>query len=191
MSEQNPYSTPEAVLNSAHQEKYQPKFFSFSGRIGRLRYLAYSFGATILLFIVMAILMAIVGVLGANVDMNQGEMPLGVIFVIGLYYVFSIVLAVMFGKRRLNDLDKSGWWFLLFLVPVLNLVLVIYILFFSGSEGSNNFGHEPIENSMTIKALALAFPLLIVVGGILAAIAIPAYQDYVQRAQAMQMQQAQ
>jgi uncharacterized membrane protein YhaH (DUF805 family) len=191
MSEQNPYSTPEASLNSSQQEKYQPKFLSFKGRIGRLRYLAYSFGASILLLVAMAILMTIVAVLGMSTDMAQEGMPLGVMLVVGLYYVLAIILGVMFGKRRLNDLDKSGWWILLFFIPVLNIAFAIYILFFAGSEDTNNFGHAPVENSTTIKAFAIAFPLFFVVVGILAAIAIPAYQDYVQRTQAMQMQQGQ
>ena len=41
MSEQNPYSTPGAALDTEQDQYYQPKIISFSGRIGRLRYLAY------------------------------------------------------------------------------------------------------------------------------------------------------
>ncbi len=82
----------------------------------------------------------------------------------------------------------KGWWILLFFVPIANIFVAIYILFFSASEGTNNFGAAPVENSKGVKIVALFIPLLFILGGILAAIAIPAYQDYVDRAKSMQVQ---
>jgi hypothetical protein len=39
----NPYAAPDAVLSDvAEDETYEPQIFSVNGRIGRLRYLAYS-----------------------------------------------------------------------------------------------------------------------------------------------------
>ena len=40
----NPYSAPDAALDTGQDDLYQPKIFSFSGRIGRMRYLAYGIG---------------------------------------------------------------------------------------------------------------------------------------------------
>ena len=77
--------------------------------------------------------------------------------------------------------NRSGWWFLLFLVPLINLVMTIYVIFFSGTQGPNNFGPAPVANTLGVKILALTLPVIMVVG-ILAAIAIPAYQDYIMRA---------
>ena len=193
MSEKNPYSTPEASLNvsSEQDEKYQPDVFSFNGRIGRLRYLAYSFGTSLLLLVAMSVLMGLAATLGTTAEMKEGDMPVMMIVITALYYIVSIVFAAMFGKRRLNDLDKSGWWFLLFLVPIANIVLAIYVLFFSGSEGSNNFGPASIDNTTGVKVLALLIPILLIIGGIVAAVSIPAYQSYIEKAQNAQMQQGQ
>ncbi len=188
MSEKNPYSTPEASLDIELDEKYQPNIFTFSGRIGRLRYLAYSFGISIILIIAMSVVMGLAAVFVSAAEINQEGMPVVFIVISGIYYILSIVFAVMFGKRRLNDLDKSGWWFLLFFVPIANIFVAIYILFFSGSEETNNFGAAPVENSKGVKIVALFIPLLFILGGILAAIAIPAYQDYVDRTKSMQVQ---
>ncbi|MCP4388391.1 MAG: DUF805 domain-containing protein, partial [Gammaproteobacteria bacterium] len=55
MSETNPYTAPDAALDSGHETLYEPKIFSFSGRIGRMRYLAYSFGISFLLMLVIGV----------------------------------------------------------------------------------------------------------------------------------------
>ena len=49
----NPYSAPDAALDTGQDDLYQPKIFSFSGRIGRMRYLAYGIGVNFLLMAVM------------------------------------------------------------------------------------------------------------------------------------------
>jgi amino acid transporter len=100
----------------------------------------------------------------------------------GILYIAMIVMSVMIAKRRLNDLNRSGWWFLLFIVPLINFVMAIYVIFFPGTEGSNNFGPAPERNSLGVKFLALMVPVVFIGVGILAAIAIPQYQDYVMRA---------
>ena len=41
--------------------------------------------------------------------------------------------------RRLHDVDKSGWWMVLGIIPVANLYL-IYTLTRKGSEGDNRYG---------------------------------------------------
>ena len=41
--------------------------------------------------------------------------------------------------RRLHDVDKSGWWMVLGIIPIANLYL-IYTLTRKGSEGDNRYG---------------------------------------------------
>ena len=40
-------------------------------------------------------------------------------------------------------MDKSGWWVLLILVPILNLATYIYLLIKKGTNGANRFGAVP------------------------------------------------
>jgi len=80
----------------------------------------------------------------------------------------------MFAKRRLNDLNRSGWWFLLFIIPLVNLLLAIYLVLFPGTDGDNNYGHAPVANTLGVKILAWMLPLVFILG-ILAAIAVPQY----------------
>ena len=171
MSEANPYTAPDADLGGGSDELYQPRFLSFHGRIGRLRYLAYGFGLSMLL------MLAIIPLIGASALMGGGSpesMGPVTMILVGIIYVAAIVVSIMFAKRRLNDLNRSGWWCLLFLVPLVNFAITIYILFFPGTQGSNNFGPAPAANSTGVLVLAwimIGIPLL----GIIAAIAIPAF----------------
>lgn len=183
MTEQNPYSTPQASLDIDKQEYYQPKIFSFAGRIGRLRYLAYGVGVNLILMLVM------MPIMGGTMAMSDagGQSTLGLV-AMALFYLATIVFSVMFAKRRLNDLNRSGWWLLLFIVPLINLVMTIYLIFFPGSDDINDYGPIPCENSLGVKILGFLLPVIFV-GGMLAAIAIPAYQSYVLQAEQNQMQQ--
>ncbi len=173
MAADNPYNAPGAELDSGNDELYSPSIFSFNGRIGRLRYLAYGVGTSFLLMLVM------IPLLGASVFMG-GEAGTSTVGMIGIavFYIATIVVSVMFAKRRLNDLNRSGWWFLLFIVPIVNLLLAIYLLFFPGTEGSNDFGPAPQANSIGVLILGWMLPALFILG-IVAAIAIPQFAGVV------------
>ena len=169
MTGENPYNAPQAALDNAGDELYSPSIFSFNGRIGRLRYLAYGVGSMFLLVLAMIPLGAATAIMGGETGISAGSMI--AMFVV---YAAMIVLSVMFGKRRLNDLNRSGWWFLLSIIPFVNLLLTIYLVFFPGTDGSNNFGAAPEANSIGVLILGWMLPAFFIVG-IVAAIAIPQF----------------
>lgn len=149
------------------QEFQEIRLLSPQGRIGRLRYLAYGFGFQL--------------ILGVLVGVLAGAMPgLATIVVLPVYlitFVFWIIIAV----KRSHDMNWSGWTVLLALIPLVGLVW----LFKAGTEGANRFGNPPPPNSTLVKILGILLPILFLVG-VVTAIAIPAYSDYVQRAQGLQ-----
>ncbi len=169
ISDVNPYDAPDASLDTGQEELYQPKVFSFNGRIGRMRYLAYSIGVNFLLMLVMVPLAGASAFMGGDPTTSMIGM-LG----IGIFYIVTIVISVMFAKRRLNDLNRSGWWFLLFIIPIVNLVLAIYLIFFPGTSGDNNFGSAPAANSTGVLILGWMFPAIMILG-IVAAVVIPQF----------------
>ncbi|MDP2226558.1 MAG: DUF805 domain-containing protein [Moraxellaceae bacterium] len=181
----NPYASPgAAVADNDSDERYQPRIFSTQGRIGRIRYLAYSSIVTFLL----AFALGIIGAL-ALPALAGSENNAAIMVVLGLVYIPIVAGSLIMTKRRLNDLDKSGWLSLLMLVPFVNFFLALYVVFWPGSAGSNSYGPKPIPNSGWLILFAL-IPALI---GVLAAISIPAYQKYQQKAAAAneRMQQLQ
>jgi len=182
MSAVNPYESPKSNTSiPSSSDTYQPKLLSVSGRIGRLRYLAYGTLLTVVTLLIIGIAVSLMPSLSSGLLANSIDTG-AVVLLIALYLpliIFSIILM----KRRLNDLDRSGWWQLLVYLPIIGLILAIYILFWPGTDGSNSYGPKPVKNSTAIIIGGLLLPILIALGGILAAISIPAYQDYVARTQ--------
>ncbi|HEY1773963.1 MAG TPA: DUF805 domain-containing protein [Gammaproteobacteria bacterium] len=176
------------------------KYFDASSRIGRLRYLAYPIGLFLMLipvFLVAALLFPLhLGLLGALIVIAAE--------------IFALVMGVVFMIRRLHDIDRSGWWALIYgallvwsfvvmfrgilnhplepqplssLIPsLLSLIYFLVLVLVPGSRGENRFGPVPPPNSGWVIAGAWAW-ILIILLGILAAISIPAYQDYIARSQ--------
>jgi len=179
MEANDPYQVPAADLQFTPDfDSYdQSSVFSPKGRFGRLSYLAWG----VVLGVFSWILMGVFAVLG--VDVTQGSANGAVMAGIAMLVInlAVIVFGFIFGIRRLHDLDKSGWMILLFLVPIANLILILYLIFGRGSEGANRFGAPRLTPSWEKWTGMLIFPLFFVVG-ILAAIAIPAYQGYVEAA---------
>lgn len=181
----NPYSMPQAdLVERTGNETYMPKFLSLSGRIGRVRYLAYGFGAGLLMIPVVALL----GALGALVG---GSAASGVGFIgVALGYILYLVAIWSQVARRLNDMGKTGWMGLLMLVPIVNIIFAFWLLLGRGDEGANEYGPAPAPNSTGVIVLACILPAVMIIG-ILAAVSLPAYQDYTARARAAQMQDGQ
>jgi uncharacterized membrane protein YhaH (DUF805 family) len=138
------------------------RLFSASGRIGRARYIAYGFG--------LYLLSMLAGVVGARLFGEVGAVLATVA------WVAMAVLGVMLTVQRCHDFNVTGWLALLIVVPLANLVF----LFIPGTDGPNRFGAPTPPNSVGVLVVAWLIPG-IVIAGMIAAIALPAYQAYLQR----------
>lgn len=176
MNSANPYQVPRSNVDRHGQEEYSTvSAFSVSGRLGRIRYLTYSMGYTLLFLVVISILSG--GMAAAGIAPDGGAF----MALLGIAYVAMIVFSFMLTIQRAHDFDKSGWWSLLMLVPLVSLIF----LFLPGTDGENRYGKKtpPNRNGAVILMVGV---LMLAVIGILAAIAIPAYQSYVNKVQAAQ-----
>lgn len=161
------------------------KVFSLEGRIGRLRYLAYGIGV--------GLLCLVPGTLGA-ILLATHHLIAGSVLLL-LIYLFMVIMNVVFAIRRLHDMNASGWWALILLAqfilslvlrPVgilIGLVFFLVLLIVPGTADENRYGPMPPANTGWVTAGAVTFFAIIPLIGMLAAIAIPAYQDYLGRAQ--------
>lgn len=172
----NPYASPETadLVQEKDIQPAEPKIFSFAGRLGRLRLVTYSLVSSFIFMVACSLAVAVL----TPVSAWLGVLAYIALLLVSMVYGFSLYV------RRLHDLGHSGIWLLLFVVPLVNLGLLIYLLFFPGKEGANEYGARTIPNS---SGVIVGFILSIFLGiasiGIIAAIAIPAYQGYVERAQ--------
>lgn len=162
----HPYAPPRAQVAEPMPEFGELKPFSIQGRIGRLRYLAWS----------MTLSLTALGLLLVTGSIFAFSSLVG-IPLMGLAIIGFVVVTVQLGVQRLHDIGWSGWLMLLTLVPVIGSIFPIVLLLAPGSKGLNRFGPPPPPNSRAVKILA-ALWLLVPVIGILAAIALPAYQNY-------------
>jgi heme/copper-type cytochrome/quinol oxidase subunit 2 len=95
-------------------------------------------------------------------------------------YALIIVIHALLSIQRAHDFNTTGWLALLAFVPLANLLF----WFIPGTDAENRFGHKPPPNGVVTVIVALIVPVLIV--ATMAAVAIPAYQQYVERARQAQ-----
>jgi uncharacterized membrane protein YhaH (DUF805 family) len=62
----------------------------------------------------------------------------------GLFCLVTLVPNIAIYVRRLHDTDRSGWWLLLFFVPLIGAIVLIVWLCTKGSHGYNRFGADPL-----------------------------------------------
>ena len=98
----------------------------------------------------------------------------------GAGYIVLIVVQFLLTIQRAHDMNTTGW---LSLICVDSARRAWCSGSCPGTNGENDYGKQPPPNTVGVILLACIVPFVIVGGGILAAIAIPAYQDYTIRAQ--------
>jgi uncharacterized membrane protein YhaH (DUF805 family) len=60
-----------------------------------------------------------------------------------LYGLAMIVPSLAVGCRRLHDTDRTGWWQLLAIIPVLGWIALIVLQSLDGTHGTNKHGRDP------------------------------------------------
>jgi len=174
----NPYNAPRSDVsqpNAGGTDQTSP--FSPAGRFGRLSYIAWGVLISLVVQIVQfavggaALLRPQIDAAGNPVPPDISPMALGVIGVVG---VVALVIGILFMIRRLHDVDTSGWWGLLALVPLVNLFFFLYLLLKAGTPGPNRFGPERVTAGWekVVGGIGIALMVLALVG-IVAAVVIP------------------
>ena len=112
------------------------KWTTYTGRLNRQRYFLRG-----LAFGLAAFVLAMIGAMIAlAMDFTEDAAE-------GFGYIVCLpvfVLSYMNAMKRCHDLDKSGWLAICTLIPVVNLIVGIYLLFFKGTEGPNQYGDDPL-----------------------------------------------
>lgn len=65
---------------------------------------------------------------------------------IAVSYLFSLAVlipSIAVGVRRLHDTNRSGWWMLIGLVPLVGAIVLIYFFASEGTAGPNQYGPDP------------------------------------------------
>jgi uncharacterized membrane protein YhaH (DUF805 family) len=177
MTIDNPYAAPGAVVSDvvgSGDEGFAPlAMFSPKARIGRMRYVAYLMGS----YLVFGVAIGLLGFVGLGLGTSDRATGVLAMVVLGVAYLAYLVYFGIITVKRSHDMAWSGWMSLLVLIPFVGLIW----LFKSGTPGRNVYGLPAPPNTLGVKILAWLLPAFVLIG-ILAAIALPAYQDYTKRA---------
>lgn len=140
------------------------RFFSFDGRLNRWEY----FKRIFQLWLISLVVNIVFGRgLGFNTIFGSGCGMLGYSHSSTTYFwgLISTFAAISLITRRLHDLNRSGWWQLIFMVPF-SLVLVLMIIFSMGlSMGMGmGFGLSGMLSIFLVALISIGFNLYVLFG---------------------------
>ena len=145
----------------------QESALNAAGRFGRFSYLAWNCLLAIVASIILGIFIAIFP--NTFVNLETGNFGGGMIFIV-LIYVALMYFTFVFTIRRLRGRDHTGWLSLLMLVPLANVILMLYLIFAPGDDRSNSYGSpRPTSGWEAVLAwIYIVIFVLAIIGGIAA-----------------------
>ena len=112
-------------------------YANFKGRARRKEYWMFTLFFMLFLLASSFVFGALVGILGDN----TGTI-LGVSLLIALYFG-HLVPALAVTVRRLHDTGKSGWMYLLVIIPYIGNLIIFIFTVIEGDKGDNKYGPDP------------------------------------------------
>ena len=103
------------------------KYAVFNGRARRKEYWLF-----FLFFFIVSIIANVIDVFA----MTMGTISL--IVTLGL-----IIPHIAVSVRRLHDINRSGWWMLIGLIPLIGGIVLLVFFCKDGTNGSNPYGEDP------------------------------------------------
>jgi uncharacterized membrane protein YhaH (DUF805 family) len=109
------------------------KYAVFSGRSRRKEYWFF----VLYVVIISIVLSAIDTIIGAyNVSTGVGLLS-------GIFGLAVLIPSIAVSVRRLHDTDRSGWWILLGLIPIIGHIILIVFYVENSTPGTNRYGPNP------------------------------------------------
>ena len=119
-------------------------YATFSGRARRKEYWMF-FLISALISIVLTLLDILLGTY--SVEYEAGLFS-------GLYSLLILIPSIAVVVRRLHDTDRSGWWILISLIPIIGVLVLFVFMCLDSQPGTNRFGVNPKEAaSQTLPAV--------------------------------------
>jgi uncharacterized membrane protein YhaH (DUF805 family) len=70
----------------------------------------------------------------------------------GLVSLVLLVPSLAGGVKRAHDRDRSGWFLLLWLLPIIGWIWLFVVLgFLRGTDGPNRFGRDPLQQTLPFR----------------------------------------
>lgn len=124
-------------------QSYFQNYVGFAGRAPRIM-MWWILLFAIILSIIAGVLDSVLGTTYAFP--GPGGEPMAVGGTIGSLLSLALLLPnLALGFRRLHDRNKSAWWLLLILIPIIGwIILFVWLYCLRGTVGDNRFGPDPL-----------------------------------------------
>ena len=117
----------------------EQQFLSTAGRINRKIFVQYVFA-----FILLCILLAIPTIL---LNFTRSGFIVEIISSITFIIIeLAMLPGIFLSVKRLHDLNKSALFVIYYILPLINIALLLYLIFFKGSAGDNKYGASPLDD---------------------------------------------
>lgn len=123
----------EVILEMSWYIKVMKNYFNFNGRARRIEYWMF-YWYYFLFALVAAILDGVLGTASIFIGINM------------LAHMIPLLAVTV---RRLHDIGKSGWWFLIGFIPLGNIVLLVFTFLDSGED--NKYGPNPKKTGEIVE----------------------------------------
>jgi uncharacterized membrane protein YhaH (DUF805 family) len=115
-------------------------YADFNGRASRREYWMF----LLMYMVVFVPVIVLIGFMSAVMSANAGEG----FALIGIALVFVLLMSVIVPSiaiqvRRLHDIGKSGWWYLLSFVPYIGGIILLILSAQPSQVGTNAYGPNP------------------------------------------------
>ncbi len=109
------------------------KYAVFSGRSRRMEFW-YFVLFNIIVGVVLALIDMLIGTFSAA--SNIGLLS-------GIYSLAVLIPTLALWVRRLHDIDRTGWWIFINLIPLIGTIVLLVFALTPGTPGSNRYGPDP------------------------------------------------
>ncbi len=115
------------------------RYAQFSGRASRSEFWYFA-----LFYFIINIILVIIDtyVINPMLGLTALEAASGGILQI-VYALALLIPSLALSIRRLHDIGKSGWWYLLVFIPILGWLALLYFDILDSKPGSNEYGDNP------------------------------------------------
>jgi uncharacterized membrane protein YhaH (DUF805 family) len=113
------------------------KYADFKGRARRKEYWMWTLYYTLILLFAMVL----DNVLGLNFELLGQDLGYGWLYVtVGITHLIPGLGIVV---RRLHDVGKSGWFYLIILIPLIGFIWILVLFCTDGIKEDNKWGSNP------------------------------------------------
>lgn len=129
------------------------QYVGFRGRARRSEYWWFVL-FTILVGIVAGILDTVLGTTFRSDANDASAWYLSGGYIAAIVNLALLLPTLAVAVRRLHDTDRSGWWLLIGLVPIVGGIVLLVFFVLDGTPGPNRYGANPKQSPLAAPGMA-------------------------------------